>query len=500
MSVPAIRISKGNSAPVRAVGDYVLYWMIASRRLRYNFALDRAVEHCRELGKPLVVFEALRVGYKWASDRLHRFVLDGIAANEQYCRERGIRYLAYVEPQQGAGKGLLRALAEDACVVVTDEFPCFFLPRMVKSAAKQLDVLLEEVDSNGLLPLRGTRQVAQRAFDFRRHLQEELPKYLHEFPHAERLSRAKLADAPEMPKKVLAKWPMAKPELLAGDREALAELGIDHAVEPVKLRGGQEEARRQMQTFLEEKLEWYGEERNEPEKDVSSGLSPYLHFGHISVHEIFAELAKQEKWKPEKLAVKNHGSREGWWNMSPAAESFLDELVTWREVGYNFAAHRADYDKYESLPGWAQETLSKHAKDERKAIYRLEELEGARTHDALWNAAQTQLAREGRIHNYLRMLWGKKILEWSRRPQEAAKIMIHLNNKYAVDGRNPNSYSGIFWVLGRFDRPWGPERPVYGTIRYMSSENTARKVSVENYIRKYSGKERAQPRLSFPDE
>jgi deoxyribodipyrimidine photo-lyase len=495
-----MRISKSNSAPVRAVGDYVLYWMIASRRLRYNFALDRAVEHCRELGKPLVVFEALRVGYQWASDRLHRFVLDGIAANERYCRERGIRYLAYVEPQQGAGKGLLGALAEDACVVVTDEFPCFFLPKMVKSAAKQLDVLLEEVDSNGLLPLRATDQVAQRAFDFRRYLQKELPKYLREFPHAEPLSRAKLADAPEMPKKILAKWPMARPELLAGDTHALAELGIDHAVEPVKLRGGQEEARRQMQTFFEEKLELYGEERNEPEQDVSSGLSPYLHFGHISVHEIFAELAKREEWKPEKLAVKNNGSREGWWNMSPAAESFLDELITWREVGYNFAAHRADYDKYESLPGWAQETLRKHAKDERKAIYSLEELEGARTHDALWNAAQTQLAREGRIHNYLRMLWGKKILEWSRRPQEAAKIMIHLNNKYAVDGRNPNSYSGIFWVLGRLDRPWGPERPVYGTIRYISSENTARKVSVKNYIRKYSEKERAQPRLSFRDE
>jgi deoxyribodipyrimidine photo-lyase len=174
----------------------------------------------------------------------------------------------------------------------------------------------------------------------------------------------------------------------------------------------------------------------------------------------------------------------------------LDELITWREVGYNFAAHRTDYDQYESLPEWAQNTLREHAKDERGAVYRVEEFEAAKTHDALWNAAQRQLVREGRIHNYLRMLWGKKILEWSRTPQEAARVMIHLNNKYALDGRNPNSYSGIFWVLGRYDRPWGPEQPVFGTVRYMSSENTARKVSVKGYLRKY-GCAGAQRELGF---
>ena len=252
-----------------------------------------------------------------------------------------------------------------------------------------------------------------------------------------------------------------------------------------------------MELFFEKKFSEYAEHRNEPENDVASGLSPYLHFGHISVHEIFSVLARREKWEPEKLALRGNGSREGWWNMSPAAESFLDELVTWREVGYNFASHRQDYDQYESLPAWAQKTLQDHAKDEREFVYSLEEFANAKTHDALWNAAQTQLVREGKIHNYLRMLWGKKILEWSRSAEEAARIMIELNNKYAVDGRNPNSYSGIFWVLGRYDRPWGPERPVFGTIRYMSSANTARKVSVKNYVRKYSGAALAQAELHF---
>lgn len=490
MNVPAIRIRACNREAVRPGGDFILYWMIANRRLRYNFALDRALGHCRELNKPLVVFEALRAGYPWASDRLHRFVLDGMATNARFCEERGIRYAAYVEPKPDAGKGLLSALAGDACVVVTDDFPCFFLPRMVASAAKQLDVLLEAVDSNGLLPLRATEQVFHRAFDFRRYLQKELAKHLGHFPNADPLAKLKLGKAAEPSRKTLSKWPMATKDLLEGSENGLAALPIDHEVEPAGMCGGHEAARAQMKKFFQNKFAQYAEHRNEPEKDVTSGFSPYLHFGHLSVHEIFAELAKREKWKPEKLAVRANGSREGWWNMSPAAEGFLDELITWREVGYNFASHQNDYDKYEALPEWAKETLKKHTKDEREFVYSLEEFETAKTHDELWNAAQIQLVREGRIHNYLRMLWGKKILEWSRTPQEAAKTMIHLNNKYGVDGRNPNSYSGIFWVLGRYDRPWGPERPIFGTVRYMSSGNTAKKVSVKNYLRKYSTPQR----------
>jgi deoxyribodipyrimidine photo-lyase len=271
-------------------------------------------------------------------------------------------------------------------------------------------------------------------------------------------------------------------------------LPIDHRVASVQLRGGHTSARRKLKQFLEEKLQAYAEQRNEPDLDAASGLSPYLHFGHISVHEVFAEIVRREKWNPAKLALRTNGSREGWWNMSPAAEAFLDQLITWRELGYNLSAHRGDAGRFESLPAWAQETLQEHSKDERVHVYSLKEFESARTHDPLWNAAQIQLIREGRIHNYLRMLWGKKILEWSRSPEEAAKIMIHLNDKYAIDGRDPNSYSGIFWVLGRYDRPWGPERPIFGLIRYMSSENTARKLSVKNYIRKYANDAQSAPR------
>jgi deoxyribodipyrimidine photo-lyase len=168
-----------------------------------------------------------------------------------------------------------------------------------------------------------------------------------------------------------------------------------------------------------------------------------------------------------------------------SAEGFLDQLVTWRELGFNMCSKRDDFERYESLPDWAQTTLAEHASDPRQFNYTLDEFAQAETHDPLWNAAQRQLIREGKIHNYLRMLWGKKILEWSATPQDSLAVMIELNNRFALDGRDPNSYSGIFWILGRYDRAWGPERPIFGKIRYMSSDNTARKLDVTKYLEKH---------------
>ncbi len=496
MPVPAIRIRQANHAAVLPSGKFVLYWMIASRRLSYNFALDRALEHCRELKKPMLVFESLRCGYQWASDRIHRFILDGMVDNAARAERFGIAYYPYLEPSDGADKGLLETLAAESCVVVTDEFPCFFLPQMVASAAKKLKVRLEAVDSNGLLPIRATDQVFPTAYAFRRFLQKNLPSHLLEFPGRDPLSETEVARGAKVPQQILKHWPMATAAVLEGKSGSLAALPVDHSVAPCETRGGSSAASSHLDSFLKDRFLDYGEHRNEPEKDATSGLSPYLHFGHISVHEIFERLVAREKWKPEKLSLRPTGSREGWWNMSATAEGFLDELITWREVGYNFCSHRSDYARFESLPDWAQKTLKAHARDKRTFLYSLEQFESAETHDPLWNAAQTQLVREGRIHNYLRMLWGKKILEWSQSPQQAADIMIHLNNKYGLDGRNPNSYTGVFWVLGRYDRPWGPERPIFGMIRYMSSENTARKVSVKNYIRKYSAPT-SQAKLRF---
>jgi deoxyribodipyrimidine photo-lyase len=359
---------------------------------------------------------------------------------------------------------------------------------MVTSAAGKLQVLLEAVDSNGLLPLRAAQQAFARAFDFRRYLQKTLPDHISQVPRNNPLRNAAFARHATLPATIAKRWPPANKDLLKKGPALLARLPIDHETRPSAIQGGHTAGRRRLVDFLRRKLSRYPHERNEPDLDATSGLSPYLHFGHLSAHEIFLELADLEDWRPGKLPFQSTGAREGWWNMSAPAENFLDELVTWREAGFNFSSHRADYDRYDSLPPWAQATLEAHARDERERLYSQEEFESASTHDPLWNAAQNQILREGRMHNYMRMLWGKKILEWSRSPREAARIMIELNNKYGIDGRDPNSYSGIFWVLGRYDRPWGPERPVFGTVRYMSSENTARKLSVRTYLEKYAGK------------
>lgn len=482
-SVPESRVRNLNGAPVRADGQYVLYWMVAARRAHWNFALDRAVELAREMDRSLIVLEALRADYPWANARHHRFVLDGMKENVSAFEGTGVLYYPYVEPEAGAGKGLVETLAREACAVVTDDFPAFFLTRMLASAAKRLPVRIEAVDSNGLLPLCATNRVFKRAFDFRRFLQQELAPYLEEAPKRAPL-RARLRPQGRPPVEVATRWPQASPALLDGE---VTGLRIDQGVAPAPQTGGARAAKKALRRFLAQRLKGYDGDRNQLEVEGTSGLSPYLHFGHLSVHEVFADVAKRERWSPEQLAETRTGKRTGWWGMSTAAESYLDQLVTWRELGFQFCARRPDYERFDSLPDWARRTLAEHAGDERPRRYDLEQFEAAQTSDELWNAAQNQLRAEGRIQGYMRMLWGKKILHWSESPEAALEIMIELNNKYALDGRDPNSYSGIFWVLGRFDRAWGPEREVFGKIRYMSSRNTRRKMRVEGYLRRWNG-------------
>lgn len=482
-----LRIRDVNQAEVNPDGNYVLYWMIAYRRTEWNFSLQRAAWWAEKLGKPLVVFEALRVGYQWASDRLHTFVLQGMRDNYEALADAPVLYYPYVEPEQDADKGLLQALAGDAAVVVTDDFPCFFLPRMVKAVGRRLPTKLEAIDSNGLLPMSAADREFTRAYSFRRFLQKEIKPHLDVSPNANPFAKKSFPAADgKLIADIQKKWPPIEKETLDAPADFIAGLPIDHQVEPVDTVGGSGAARKQWRWFLKHGLPRYAEERNNVESECVSQLSPHLHFGHLSVHEVFYDLANAENWAPSKISPKITGSREGWWNMGANAESFIDELVTWREVGYNMCHQREDYDQYESLPDWARQTLEEHAGDEREYVYTLEQFENAQTHDDLWNAAQRQLLRDGRIHNYLRMLWGKKILHWSKSPQEALKILIHLNNKYALDGRNPNSYSGIFWCLGRYDRAWGPERKVFGKIRYMSCDSALRKLNLKGYLRQYA--------------
>ena len=489
MSTPRIRIRRCNDAPVVPGGDFVLYWMVAARRTRWNFALQRAAEHAAALRLPLVVLEPLRAGHRWACARFHRFVIDGMIDNRASLRGNDhVSYHPYLEPRHGAGKGLVEALAAHAAVVVTDDFPAFFLPAMLRAVAPRLPVRLEAVDSNGLLPMRAADRTFATAYQFRRFIQRNLPTHLQQAPAPDPLAplatnAPSAAPAAHIPSAILDRWPPAD---LDDPPTTIAALPIDHTVAPVARRGGPVQAADRLATFVDRLLPRYATDRNQPERDATSGLSPHLHFGHISAHEVFDRVAACEHWNPARLADDAKGSRAGWWGMSESAEAFLDQLVTWRELGFNRCLHVDGHDSFEALPAWARTTLAEHASDPRDPTYDLDDFEQARTHDPLWNAAQNQLRREGRIHNYLRMLWGKKILEWSESGRTALRTMIHLNDKYALDGRGPNSYTGILWVLGLHDRAWGPERPVFGKVRYMSSANTARKYRVRRYIDEYS--------------
>ena len=484
-ATPDLRFGLIGDGLVRRDGALVLYWMTAARRTHFNFALDRAVAWARDLARPLVILEDLRSGRRWDSDRLHRFVLDGMADAARRLAGKPLLYYPYVEPAAGDADGLVPALAERACVVVTDAYPCSYWPEVVARAAGEVRVRMEQVDSCGLAPMLAAEKAFKTAASFRRFLQAALPEHLSAFPTKDPLSRLDLPRLEALPKAIARRWPPASEALLGCEDGALAALAIDHTVGPVPATGGETAGARTLRTFLRDRLDRYADGARHPDDEVTSDLSPYLRHGHVGVHRVFAELATAQGWTPDRLASRPTGKREGWWGMDANAEAFLDELVTWREIGYNFCYRRDDYADYASLPDWARETLADHASDARPDVYSLEPLTAAATADPLWNAAQTQLVRTGRLHNYMRMLWGKKILEWSSSPEAAAERMVELNNRYALDGRDPNSYSGIFWCLGRYDRPWGPERPIFGKVRYMTSESTRRKLRLARYMEAY---------------
>jgi deoxyribodipyrimidine photo-lyase len=473
------RLRRFNDERTAGGSEYVLYWTQIYRRLERNHALDYAL-HCAEhLGRPLVVYEGLRLDYPWASRRLHRFVLEGMAHNARRASELGLSYWPFVETRKHEGRGLLRRLCERACLVVTDDFPCFIVPGQTAALARKVPVPVIAVDSNGVVPL----SLLGPAVSAAAHLRPRIHKAFAEaWPH-------RAAAEPEVgraaAKRVSAPFDTWKSRDVAGFVDSLP---LDPSVPPVSLTpGGTAAARERLDGFLERRLRGYATDRSAPrslEEGHASGLSPYLHFGHLSIEEVAERvLATTGHWTPDELRVHNRGKREGYFADDPDVNAFLDEALTWRDVGFNWHwSRRADARSLETaLPQWILETLGAHAGDERPHLYSADELEAGDTHDPLWNAAQRELVTTGTIHNYLRMLWGKKVLEWSPTPAEAYRTLEHLNNKYALDGRNPNSYTGILWCFGLFDRPWAPERKIFGRVRYMSSENTARKFDLKPY-------------------
>tara|TARA_B100000945_G_C20424614_1_gene619733 strand:- start:614 stop:2134 length:1521 start_codon:yes stop_codon:yes gene_type:complete len=482
--------------PLNKSGEFVLYWMTAQRRATWNPALQHAADLAEMLNRPLLVVEPFSSDYSFASDRLVTFVVQGMLDNRKSFEELGIRYIPWVETHRERGAGLLSRIASKSCVVVIDDFPCGHPRFVLERAQKILDTRLHAVDGCGVIPMSWTDKAPPLAHTFRRVVQRRILDVILDGPKENPLeSRSNVLSISDNQYESLMEsldfegtplewlWRVAEGGITG--REALNPLPIDHDVFPVSnCRGGSVEANRLLEIFINKKVAHYSDGRNNPSNCTTSRLSPWLHFGHISALEVVHRVLQKYQWDPSMSSEKVSGSRHGWWGLDEAPESFLDQIITWRDLGFHFAYHRPDYASFESIPEWAQMTLINHANDPRPS-YSFQELEDAETHDEIWNAAQRELKETGVIHNYLRMLWGKRILEWAPDPVTASKWMVDLNDRWALDGRDPNSYTGIFWVLGRHDRAWGPERPVFGKVRFMSSANTARKLDLSGYLSQF---------------
>jgi deoxyribodipyrimidine photo-lyase len=488
MAIDDKRIFKKNEFRCDKSGDFVVYWMQIHHRLQYNFALQYAVELANSLDKPLLIYEELKCDYPWASNRIHTFYLEGMAEHADLAEEKSINWLPVIEKKPGDSRAIWERLFGHASALVTDDYPVYFIRDRNEMLGDELDIPVFTVDANGIIPLGMTEKAPYNAYFFRKIMQKNFIECYTNPPAEEPLDYLENTGpidlykyAIEAKKKSL-QWLKDIPDFIE-------TLDIRHDVDAIYLKGTREAAIDQLYQFIEKGLADYDEKRNDPDAKAASGLSPWLHFGKISEYEIVKIMLEHQPkgWDLDNITF-NKGSTGGFFNGDVNVDAFLDEVITWREVGFHFAHHEPNYDKFETLPAWARETLEKHAKDEREYIYSFEELEQSETHDELWNAAQTQLRQEGVMQNYLRMLWGKKVMQWTPDPQTALDYLIELNNLYAIDGRDPNSYSGIFWCFGRFDRAW-QERPIFGKTRYMTSNSARKKLKLKKYLEKYGNKE-----------
>ncbi len=445
------RVTVRRSEAPNPAGTCVVYWMQRAQRGIDNPALDVAVDAANSMGKPVVVFLAPVPFYANANLRHFRFLNQGIPDIAAALGRRNVGLILRRFPQHS----LLRFCDQvNPALVVGDENPMREPEGWRRTAAQKLKVPLWTVDADVIVPSKLLEKAQYAAHIIRPRLQAQLERFLV---------------APRNPSAHV-DWIHPKTKLksiasLPADSDLTEGWQVDRSVSPVsQWRGGTAEAFRLLREFIEHKLRGYGTRRNKPEIDHTSRLSPYLHFGHISPVTVALAVDKSTAPKADK-------------------EAFLNQIITWRELAVNLVKFNPDYDNFACGEAWAHRSLAKHAADPRPVLYTERQLEHAETHDHLWNAAQMQMVNAGWMHNYARMYWAKKILEWTRSPAEAYRIAVRLNDKYELDGRDPNGYAGIAWALaGKFDRPWF-ERPIFGQIRYMSRASTGRKFDSSKYIR-----------------
>jgi deoxyribodipyrimidine photo-lyase len=418
------RIRLLNDAPLRVGARYVLYWALINRRIDSNQALAFAVETANRLGLSLLVYEGLSHDHPYASERIRNFVLGGVAENARRAAELGLGY-RFFERTDSMPAREVYTLVRDAAVLVTDDYPGYMAAHYNATLPAKVDIPYYVVDASCIVPMACLPKQEYAAYTIRPKILRLLDEHLH----------------PVEMEPVRVRW-AGPPFVWAGGGE------------------GRLAALQRMKRFLLSDIARYGSANREPMEGATSRLSAHLHFGRLSSLEVA-------------LAARAY-----------AAPEFMEQLIVRRELAFNFARYGPDPHTLAALPTWAQATLAKHDRDPREWVYTCCQFEQAATHDALWNAAQRQLVREGWIHGYVRMYWGKKIIEWSATHQDALSIMIELNDRYALDGRDPNGYTNVLWCLGLHDRTW-TERPIFGMVRYMNLAGMRRKIRVDEYVRRY---------------
>lgn len=458
------RLKALNDKDPNTNGTYVVYWMQASQRILDNDALAYAIQTANAMGKPLLVYFGITGSFPEANKRHYRFMLEGIEALERELKTLGIPLLVH---PYGIAKGL-EPLYEHMAYLVVDRAYTRHERSWRSQVAKSAPCAMMMVETNVVVPVEYVSNKEEySAATLRRKITPMIAEFVQKTPVLS-------LSVPSLTIGV----PYTSADL--SDIPALMEsLGLPEGVRECPwMQGGEGAALATLETFIAKRLDGYDTKRNDPVNPFVSKLSAYLHFGMISPVTIYHEVIKTDLV-----------------DVAP----FLEELIVRRELAMNFVYFNPLYDSYEGLPEWARKTMAKHQDDERAYLYTKEQLEEAQTHDRYWNTAQKELVELGTIHGYMRMYWGKKILEWSKTPQEAFSIALYLNNKYQMDGRDPNGFAGVSWCFGKHDRPWA-ERSIFGMVRYMNDKGLERKFKMEGYIKRIEEEMQAHGISSFSAE
>ena len=411
------RIKLLNDKKLRG-GNYVLYWMQAAQRAEYNHALEYAIRTANKLKKPVLAFFGITEKWPEANQRHYYFMLEGLQDVQKALEAKGIQMvIRRKSPDSGAVE-----LAKDAALIVVDAGQLRIQKKRRAKVARQIDCPLYEVETNLIIPVQEASSKENfSAGTFRPRISKKLDYYLVPLKHSK-------------PKHDSLGMEFQTFNIDDIDN-ALSKINIDRSVPKVdSFHGGTKEAKQRLSDFLKNKLNRFADLRNDPTADYVSNMSPYLHFGQISPLYIALKVAKTS---------------------SRGKDAYLEELIVRRELSHNFVFYNNRYDTFACLEPWAKRTLNFHRTDKREYVYTFEQFEKAQTHDPYWNAAQKDMLITGKMHGYMRMYWGKKILEWSRNPQAGFKIALQLNNKYELDGRGPNAFAGVAWCFGKHDRAWG---------------------------------------------